>query len=54
MWGPDEPSRACATCWYPGPLAIRTQNVTELSTSGWARPLTATWNWPLAFDMRNP
>ena len=54
MCGPDEPSRASATVWNPEPLAMRTQKVIELSTSGCGRPFASTWNWPLAFDSRSP
>ena len=54
MWALDEPSRASATVWKPAPLAMRTQNVMELSVSGCASPFARTWNWPLAFERRSP
>ena len=50
----EAPSLACATCCRPDPLASRTQNETELSTSGFGSAFTATWNWPDVFVMRRP
>ena len=48
------PSRASARVCRPLPELSRTQKLAELSATGEASALTATWNWPLVFEMRKP